>query len=151
MNLSTKSRYGARILVDIAMNQSKGPVQNAVIAKRQGISLQYIVQIIRLLKGADFISTLRGPKGGHILGKAPEEITLGQIVRLLETHPQLVECGRDSRRCKRSKNCQIRLVWMEVTEAMFKKLDRITIAELVTRTQKTAKGKCPVLRKEIFP
>lgn len=143
VNLSTKSRYGVRILTDIALNQSNGPVQNSEIAKRQDISLQYVVQIVRLLKSDKLVATVRGPKGGHVLAVPPNKITCGQLVRLLETHSDLVRCGPNAKVCKRSKECQIRLVWMDATEALFERLDSVTIADLVARIQNASEERCP--------
>ncbi|MEW6668161.1 MAG: Rrf2 family transcriptional regulator [Thermodesulfobacteriota bacterium] len=143
MNLSTKSRYGVRILTDIALHQSEGPVQNSDIAKRQDISLQYVVQILRLLKSDHLVTTVRGPKGGHVLAVSPSKITCGRLVRLLETHSDLVRCGPNAKVCKRSKDCQVRLVWMEATQSLFDKLDSVTIADLADRIQSASKETCP--------
>ena len=130
MKLSTKSRYGARILMDIAQHQDQGPVQNSEIARRQDISVQYVLQIARLLKKAGFIRTLRGPKGGHLLTREPEMITLGQVVRVLEPRSELVECGCSPEVCEKSVDCRVRLVWMEATEALFDHLEKVTVADL---------------------
>ena len=130
MKLSTKSRYGTRVLVDLAHHYKKGPVQIGEIAKRQDISVKYLEQIIRPLKGAKLIISVRGPRGGHMLARSPEEITLGQIVRLCESQSELVACISYPEKCPMSNDCRVRLAWQEATQALFEKLDAITIADL---------------------
>jgi Rrf2 family protein len=131
MKLSTRSRYGARILVDLARHSDQGPVQIAEISRRQEISVKYLEQLIRPLKQADLITSLRGPKGGHVLAKKPHEITLGQIVRLLEGQSDLVECVSHPEKCALSDDCQVRLAWKGATEVLYEKLDSTTIADLI--------------------
>ena len=130
MKLSTRSRYGTRVLVDLARHYDQGPVQISAICKRQDISVKYLEQIIRPLKGAKLIISVRGPKGGHMLAKRPEEITLGQIVRLFEGQSELVKCINYPERCPMSDDCRVRLAWKEATQALFEKLDTTTIADL---------------------
>src|SRR5210317_1265256 len=131
MKLSTRSRYGARILVDLARNSNQGPVQIGTISKRQDISVKYLEQLIRPLKQAKMVDSVRGPKGGHLLAKKPEDITLGQIVRLFEGQSELVECISSPEKCSMSDDCQVRLAWKEATTVLYEKLDSTTIADLM--------------------
>jgi Rrf2 family protein len=131
MKLSTRSRYGARILVDLARNHGQGPVQIGEISKRQDISVKYLEQLIRPLKQANLVTSVRGPKGGHLLAEKPEEITLGQIVRLFEGQSELVECISNPEKCSMSDDCQVRLAWGDATRVLYEKLDSTTIADLV--------------------
>ncbi len=133
MKLSTRSRYGARILVDLARHNDQGPVQIGEISKRQDISVKYLEQLIRPLKQASMVTSVRGPKGGHLLAKNPEDITLGQIVRLFEGHSELVECISNPDQCHRSDDCQVRLAWKEATRVLFEKLDGTTISDLINK------------------
>jgi Rrf2 family transcriptional regulator, iron-sulfur cluster assembly transcription factor len=133
MKLSTRSRYGARLMLDMAQHYNQGPVQLGDIAKRQDVSVKYLEQIIIPLKKAHYIESVRGPKGGHILTKPPEEITLGEIVALLEEGTSLVECSDDSEVCQRADVCPTRLIWKEASEAMFERLHAVTLADLVER------------------
>jgi Rrf2 family iron-sulfur cluster assembly transcriptional regulator len=130
VKLSTKSRYGTRLLVDLARNKSQGPIQIGDMSKRQNISVKYLEQIIRPLKKADLVDSVRGPKGGHVLARDPEKITLGEIVRLLEGQSEPVECISEPEKCPMSDDCQVRLAWREATRAFYEKLDTITIANL---------------------
>jgi Rrf2 family protein len=131
MKLSTRSRYGTRILVDLARHRDQGPIQIGEISKRQDISVKYLEQLIRPLKQAEIVTSVRGPKGGHLLAKKPEEISLGQIVRLFEGQTDLVECISCPEKCSMSDDCQVRLVWRDATRVLFEKLDATTIADLI--------------------
>jgi Rrf2 family protein len=131
MKLSTRSRYGARILVDLARHNDHGPVQIGEISKRQDISVKYLEQLIRPLKQASMVTSVRGPKGGHVLAKNPKYITLGQIVRLFEGQTELVECISNPEQCNMSDDCQVRLAWKEATRVLYEKLDSTTISDLM--------------------
>ncbi len=131
MKLSTKSRYGTRLMLDMAQHYQDGPIHLAQVATRQGISVKYLEQIIIPLKKADYIRSVRGPKGGHTLARAPEEITVGEIVALLEEGTSLVECSHNAKACERSQTCLTRWLWNEAGRAMFDKLYSITLADVM--------------------
>lgn len=131
MKLSTRSRYGARILVDLARHKDQGPIQIGEISRRQNISVKYLEQLIRPLKQANLVTSVRGPKGGHLLAENPQNISLGQIVRLFEGQTDLVECVSYPNKCPMSDDCQVRLAWRDATEVLYEKLDAITISDLM--------------------
>ena len=135
MKLSTRSRYGTRLMLDMAQHYREGPLQLGDIAKRQEVSVKYLEQIIIPLKKAHYIESLRGRKGGHILTKPPEEITVGEIVALLEESSGLVKCAKDTTVCERADICPTRLLWKEAYEAMFDRLEATTLADLVERAK----------------
>ena len=144
MKLSTRSRYGTRMLLDLAQHYNQGPVQLGEIAKRQNISLKYLEQIIIPLKKAHYVESVRGPKGGHLLAKPPELISVGEIVALLEEGTSLVECAVHAELCERSQNCPTRLIWQEAAQAMFDKLKAITLADLLVTGRR---GKKPGVKR----
>ena len=84
MKLSTRSRYGTRMVLDLAKRFNEGPVRIRDISEREGISVKYLEQLVIPLKQANFIKSIRGPKGGHMLARSPEEITVGDVVKALE-------------------------------------------------------------------
>lgn len=131
MKLSTRSRYSIRILIELAHRNDNKPVQVRAISHSQGISVKYLELLIRTLKKAGLVNSVRGAKGGHLLAKAPEEITMGQIVRLFEGQTDLVACVSSPQQCARTAQCRVRDIWIEATNAVFEKLDGITIADLV--------------------
>jgi len=141
MKLSTRSRYGVRILVDLARHKDQGPVQIGEISKRQDISVKYLEQLIRPLKQANLVTSVRGPKGGHLLAQNPEKISLGQIVRLFEAQTDLVECVSYPDKCPMSDDCQVRLAWQEATEVLYEKLDATSISDLMNGNYAEEAGK----------
>jgi len=134
MKLSTRSRYGTRLLVDLARHDDQAPIQIGEISKRQGISVKYLEQLIRPLKQAGYVTSVRGAKGGHVLAKKPEQIKLGDIVRLFETHSELVDCINAPEKCDLSDECRVRLVWQEATAVLYQKLDNTSIADLLKKS-----------------
>jgi Rrf2 family iron-sulfur cluster assembly transcriptional regulator len=131
MKLSTRSRYGTRLMVDLAQHYRLGAVPVSDIARRQGISVKYLEQLIIPLRKAGLITSVRGTKGGHLLSKSPEEITSGQIVRALEKENVLVECIEDPNTCERVDKCPTRNLWKLAGSALFRELDSVTLAELI--------------------
>jgi Rrf2 family protein len=131
MKLTTRSRYGTRMVLDIAQHDGEGPVRIGDIAKRQKVSVKYLEKLIRELRDAGLINSRRGPKGGHMLGKPAEDISVGEVVRVLEGHRHLVYCVRGKDKCERSEDCLTRQLWRIASEAMFDKLDSISFADLV--------------------
>ena len=131
MKLSTKSRYGTRMILDLAQHHGEGAIQLGEIAKRQNISLKYLEQIIRPLKKANYVKSFRGAKGGHMLNKPPAEISVGEVVALLEGGDTLVQCDKDPETCDRKDSCLTRYLWMEAAKAMYERLDTITFADLM--------------------
>jgi len=134
MKLSTRSRYGVRLILDLALHADEGPVRLGSVAQRQGIGIKYLEQIIISLKKADYVTSVRGPKGGHLLAKSPEEITVGEIVGLLEGGLKLTRCTQYPEVCVRSGSCVTRILWKEATEAIREKLDAITFRDLINRS-----------------
>ena len=130
MKLSTRSRYGTRMMLDLAQHYDQGPVQIGDIAKRQDISVKYLEQLIIPLKKAKYVKSVRGPKGGHMLAKHPEEITVGEIVELLEGGISLSHCIEDPDICDRSETCLTRGIWETATRAMYDELGSVTLSEM---------------------
>ena len=149
MRLTTKSRYGTRLILDLAINAQNGPVPLGDVSKRQNISLKYLEHLIRKLKKAGLIKSQRGPYGGHMLKKLPVDITVGDIVRTLEKTTAITDCAETEDRlcgvCNRAGDCLSRWVWIEASEAMFKRLDEITIQSLTTIQLKPCKPAKPLL------
>ena len=137
MNLSTRSRYGTRMMLDLAQRFDEGPVKIGAIAKRQEISVKYLEQLIIPLKKANFIKSIRGPKGGHLLGKPPENITIGDIVNVLEGGINFASCIESSDKCNRSSHCLSKGIWQEISQTMQDKLNSITLLNVIER-DKTA-------------
>ena len=137
MKLSTKTRYAARAMLELALNDSNDPLQIKVIAERQQISEKYLEQLIVVLKSAGYVRSVRGPKGGYFLAKAPEEIKLSDIFYAFEGSITTSECVEDSSRCSRSSNCVMREVWTKVESAVVNVLESITLKDLAEKSNFT--------------
>lgn len=133
MRISTKGRYGLRTLMDIALHQAKGPVTLNDIADRQNISVKYLWQVINPLKTSGLLSATRGAKGGYVLAKRPEDITMLEVVSTLEGPMSIIECIKNEDVCDRLNSCISRTVWLEVNRAVEKTLQGITLAEVLCR------------------
>jgi Rrf2 family protein len=133
LKLLTKSRYAIRLLLDMARQNGSAPIQLGEVAKRQNLPLKYLEQILIPLKKGNYVQSVRGRKGGHTLAKPASEITVGEIVALLENGSALVDCGHDGIACDRSQICPVRLVWQEASDALFGVLNNITFADLAKK------------------
>lgn len=137
MKLSTRSRYGTRMMLDLAQHYDDGPVQIGEIAKRQDISVKYLEQLIIPLKKANYITSIRGPKGGHVLAKPPEEISVGELVKVLEGGINLSDCIENPDICDRSETCLTRSIWETATRAMSQELNSITLSDMAKGPKRT--------------
>ena len=133
MKLSTRGRYSARALLDLALHCGKGPVLLADIAKRQQISGRYLGQLMAPLMAAGLVKSARGARGGFTLARPPSEIRLSEIVQASEGSMAPVECVDDFSACPRASLCVTREVWAEMKRAMNEVLESTTLQELMER------------------
>lgn len=122
-----------RALVDLAAHYGEHPQLIKEIARRQGISQHYLEQIIIVLKSAGLVKSLRGAKGGIILAKAPSQIRLSEVMKVLEGSTAPVECVDDALVCSRSSYCVMRDIWIEMKGAVDGVLESKTLQEMVDR------------------
>jgi len=137
MKLATRSRYGARLMVELARNYGKGPMSIAEISRKQRIPLKYLEQIIIPLKKAKLVTSVRGPRGGHMLSEPPGRINLWDILFLLEAKSSLVDCLAEGGTCEHIGNCPVRPVWHQALEAMRKVLKKTTLQKVLESYDKT--------------
>ncbi len=137
MRLSTKSRYGVRALFDIAYHSVGLPTQIKDISRRQQISPRYLEQIFQKLKKAQILGSKRGPNGGYYLIKAPNDITLGDIVRATEGPFELVFCVGDAPRkqCPRKDECIASDMWLDISRQIGDFFDSIAVSDLCDRAR----------------
>ena len=136
MKLSTRGRYGTRILLDLALHHDEEPVLLKDIALRQQISLRYVEHLITPLIAGGIMWSTRGPKGGVSLAKHPEEIRLDEVIQLFEGSTAPAECVNNPRICARSELCATRDIWGEVKKAMNGVLESTTLQDLVERQKR---------------
>ncbi|MDO9541822.1 MAG: Rrf2 family transcriptional regulator [Kiritimatiellia bacterium] len=136
MKVSTKGRYGVRFLLDLALHDQTKPVSLNEIAKRQDISEKYLWQIAANLKSAGLVSAVSGKRGGFYLAKPPENISLQDILEILEGNSSFVNCVHDSNSCKRSATCIAREMWTETSDQIADVLASVKLADLVAKAKK---------------
>jgi Rrf2 family protein len=131
MKLSTRGRYGTRVLLDLALCEGKEPVPLKDIAQRQQISLLYLEHIIAPLISVGIIRSTRGAHGGVQLARPLKDIKLSEVLGLLEGSIAPVDCINDPEVCSRSELCATRDVWIELKKAMDGVLESKTLQDLV--------------------
>lgn len=132
MKLSARSRYAARILLELARHKAGTPMSAAILSQHTGVSVQFVEQILKPLKQKGLTKSVRGASGGHRLAKQPDDITLGEVVRLMEGGIQLtVCCGDKAGECPRKDGCLTRKAWVQVSRTLERELDSITLSNLL--------------------
>ncbi len=127
MLLTTRGRYGARIMCELARSHGNGPVSLKQIASSQGLSAGYLEHIIAPLRGAGLVYAERGARGGYALTKKPHEITMKEIVLSLEGPLNTVQCVDDPETCDHFNGCNLREVWQGLSDTIFNYLEGITL------------------------
>lgn len=140
MKLSTRGEYGLRAMFDLALRQGEGPIPLKGIAERQQISGHYLEQLIASLRKAGLVKSVRGAQGGYLLARPPNEITVGDIVRVLEGPIGPTECVSEEEAilCDRSETCIARRVWERVRDSIVEVMDSITLEDMCIEAQKLA-------------
>ncbi len=136
MKISTRTRYGMQAILELALAYNSGPLQIKVIAERQKISNKYLEQLVGIIKTAGLVRSLRGPRGGYVLAKPPQDIKLSEIFRVLEGPVLTVECVEDEHACPSYADCVTRQLWIEVNDAILSVLTGKTLADLVELAEK---------------
>jgi Rrf2 family protein len=133
MKLSTKGRYGVRLMLDLAAHYGERPVLLKEISQREDISEKYLWHLITPLKSAGLIHATRGAHGGYELAKAPSEITVKDVFEVVEGPICLVDCMENPATCKRSDFCIARDLWGDASKAVAESLGKTTLATLVKK------------------
>ncbi len=135
IQVSTRSRYGLRLMVALAMNYGQGITLMKDVSQREDISEKYLGQIIIPLKNAGFVASQRGSHGGYSLSRPPEEITVRDVVTAIEGKISPVPCVDDPEACTRVTLCVAARVWKKLSEDMEKSLSSFTLADLVRQAR----------------
>lgn len=131
MKISTRGRYGTRMMLDLAAHHDQGPTPLREIANRQDLSVKYLEQLIIPLKAAGYIRSVRGARGGYTLARKPDKINVGQIIKVLEGGLSLVDCVEDPKMCEREKNCLTRDIWLRMSERLMEELSSLTLRDVL--------------------
>ena len=131
MKLTTKCRYGARAIIEIARNYNKRPTKRKDIVENQGIPDSYLENILISLKGRGIVDAIRGPNGGFVLKRDPATITMLDVVLTFENSLAPVDCIEDPAGCGRVSDCLTRPVWKKLQKAQEEVLSEVTIQDLL--------------------
>lgn len=128
MRISTKGRYGLTIMIELAKRHGEGPTSLRVIAGAHNLSEHYLEQLIAPLRNSGLVRSIRGAYGGYVLGREPETITAGDIIRVLEGPISLVEGIEDEEPAKRE-------LWIRISDAIKGVLENTTLEDLAKHTE----------------
>lgn len=131
MKLSTKGRYGLKAMFELSINQKDGPVPLKLIARNQNISDQYLEQIFAKLRKANLVQSVRGAQGGYLLAKGANNITVGDILTVLEGPISLSDCVLDEDVCENSSICVTKVVWEKIKKGIDEVVDSITLQDMI--------------------
>jgi Rrf2 family protein len=131
MNLTAKTRFGLKTILDIAFHHAEGPVQRRQIAQRQGIPTDYMDQILMKLRNAGLIQSLRGREGGYHLSRDPNDISLWDVLVAVEDEVAMAESARHHDVGNYATECLTDLAWDALTMAMRRQLKRSTLAQML--------------------
>jgi Rrf2 family protein len=140
MKLSSRTRYGMRAVLELAMEYGKKPMQIKAIADREDISNKYLEQLIAMLKAAGLVRSIRGPRGGYVLARPPQEISLKDVFLTLEGPMVPAECLEHPEFCPRCTDCATREIWHELQDSIMRVLESYTLHDLVNRSAQSKKA-----------
>ena len=135
MIVSTRGRYALRIMIDIAENSSGKYIPMKDVAERQNLSLKYLERILPVLTKNQLLEGVQGKGGGYRLCRSPEEIKVGEVLRLTEgdlAPVTCLECGSEP--CKRIQECRTVNMWNGFYEMLNQYFDGITIGDLMRKS-----------------
>lgn len=134
MKISTKGRYALRMFLELSLNQSNEFVSLKDIAEHQNISKKYLEQIVSLFSKSGLLKTNRGYQGGYMLSKAPEQYTVGEILRITEGNLAPVTCLECSENtCEQKDSCLTLKVWEGLHKTVTDYLDGITLQAILEK------------------
>lgn len=131
MKLSTKGKYGLKAMFELALSSNGEPVSLKYIAKKQGISDQYLEQIFSILKKAGLVKSVRGAQGGYYISKEPCEITVADILRVLEGDMAFTDCLLDKDACENFDSCATKFVWAKIKESIEEVTNSISLQDMI--------------------
>ena len=144
MKLSTKGRYGLRAVIDLALTSENEAVSISSIAARQSLSESYLEQLMGKLRKAGIVKSIRGAQGGYRLGRPPEEISVGDILRALEGDLDPVDCMALKHKeggCVGQDACVTRYVWQKISDSINETVDGILLSTLLEESRQKAGGR----------
>ncbi|WDC83761.1 Rrf2 family transcriptional regulator [Caloramator sp. mosi_1] len=131
MKLSTRGRYGVKAMFELALNYGSEPLSIKTISEKQNISEYYLEQLFGSLRKAGLVKSIRGAQGGYVLSRPPSEITVGDVLDVLEGPIEISECIEDEDNCSRVEYCATRLLWIKIRDSVNQVTHSITLEDMV--------------------
>jgi Rrf2 family protein len=131
MELSTRTRYGVRLMVELAVHYGEGPVPLREIAQRQEISEKYLWNLMGPLKTIGLIRSTRGSYGGFVLSRPPSGINMKEVVSALEGSLCFAECVNAPSVCERVEICAARDIWGILSNKVMETLESMTLKDII--------------------
>jgi Rrf2 family protein len=135
LKLSTRGRYGVRAMLELAIGYPKKPQALKNMAHSQSLSIKYLEQLLMPLKGAGLVKSVRGSKGGYLLALPPDQISLHDIVKVLEGPVAFVDCVDPDFCCDRREGCAVQQVWAGMSKLAADFLKGVTLADLIQKAE----------------
>ncbi|MEF8787510.1 MAG: Rrf2 family transcriptional regulator [Planctomycetota bacterium] len=143
MKLSTRTKYGTRALVELALAEGDEVVSTRQVADEQDISFKYLEQIMSALRAGGLVNSRRGQNGGYTLSRRPEQINLLQVYRVLEGSTAPADCVDDPEDCPMGAECAPRETWVEIAESVREVLENTTLRDLKERHRQKQRDGTP--------
>jgi Rrf2 family iron-sulfur cluster assembly transcriptional regulator len=140
MKLTTKGRFAVSAMLDIALNQEKGPVTLLGVSKRQAISLSYLEQLFSKLRRKNIVYSVRGPGGGYKIDKKLSDITIRQIISAVDETIDATQCG-GTENCHDGHRCMTHDLWISVNKKILDYLDSLSLQDLYNNSKDSSSNK----------
>ena len=140
MKISTKGRYGLRIMLDLALNAGAKPRMIHQIADSQQISEKYISRLIIKLRKAGMVKSIRGAKGGYRIARYPKNLTLLEILEVMEGPVSIVNCVCHPKSCNVTEECAAREIWCNLNEEIRRSMAKITLQDIIEKYREKHEG-----------
>ena len=143
MKLSTRARYGLKALIDLGLHCETEAVSIQSIASRQNISDSYLEQLMAKLKKAGLVDSPRGAGGGYRLGRPAAEISVGDVLRVLEGSLEAAQCSgmEDESTCENHDICVTKYVWKRINDSITQAVDTMMLDQLIEESRKKQQEK----------
>ncbi len=130
MKLSTRSRYGLRAMLVLAMHEGTDPVMTKEIAEKQNLPVTYLEQLMLTLRKSGLVNATRGAKGGYVLARDPKAIPLVEIVEVLEGPLDIADCADVPSCCLDASACALKDIFTRANKALYDVFDEVSLAQL---------------------
>ena len=134
MRLTTKGRYAVTAMLDLALNESRGPIRLAAISERQGISLSYLEQLFANLRRSELVCSVRGPGGGYRLNRDATQISVAEVISAVNEDTDATRCGGRGD-CQDGDTCLTHHLWLDLSDRIREFLTEISLGDLVARRE----------------